>query len=910
MAKSAKRLMIIDISSFIFRAFYAIRPLNAPDGTPVNAVYGVLSMLLKIFQVYKPTHVLLAKETKGGSFRNEVYELYKANRGAPPDELVPQFNLIEELTNKLNLPMAVDDHYEADDIIGSACVQWKKDFDEILIASGDKDLMQFVGENVKMVDTMKDKIYDRDEVYKKMQVYPEQIVDYLSIVGDSSDNIPGMKGIGAKGAAELLSTYQTLENCIKNKDELKGKRLQNAFENHLEDALLSKKLIQIVTDLDLKIKPENTNYKMKSSEDLFHFFEKLGFDSMIKKFKTIKSDEGPEQEEKVSSETSIPEVKEKKSEKKSSLQLINEKKDLAKVHEALDQSSLAGLYPLYTKEEDLFTRRVAFLGITTGKEHFILPFKIPQEKIFGKDELFKILEKTWGDEEKTVIGYDLKSDMTHANTIGLDFKAKYFDLSQADFVADPSRRHDPSNLIETHLKNEWDLEAVKLEKKEELFSASAERYAEVLAPFICALFPLYESLNREMEEKDLAAVYHELDAPLIPVLAKMERQGVDLDLSVFSKLEIELEEKLSSIQDKVSKMGHGDINLNSPKQVGELLFDTLGLPIIKKTKTGPSTDSEVLEELASRGESEIPELLLQFRELGKLQSTYVKAFPALVNSTSKRLHTSFHQNLAQTGRLSSTHPNLQNIPIRTEMGRKIRKGFIAGPGHLLLGADYSQVELRILAHFSNDTIMKKAFKDGIDIHSQTASEVMGVALDKVTSEHRSKAKAVNFGLMYGQSSFGLAKALRISRGEAKEYIDAYFMRFKKVKAYLDSLRELAEEKGYSETLKGRKRYLPDIHSSNRTIKANAQRMAINSPIQGTAADIIKLAMLKIQKNINATGLSAKMILQVHDELIFEFPKKEEAQLRDLVREGMESVAKLSVPLLVEVGVADNWYDLK
>ena len=440
-----------------------------------------------------------------------------------------------------------------------------------------------------------------------------------------------------------------------------------------------------------------------------------------------------------------------------------------------------------------------------------------------------------------------------------------------------------------------------------LDATSAAQYSGLRA---IAVFRLAHDLIVELQEKELEKLFWTLDTPVNEVLAKMEYEGIRLNKEFLKEMEEELEQKLHAIQMKVNAYSEDPINLNSPKQVGELLFTQLSFPIVKKTKTGYSTDSSVLEELASQNINEVPDLILQYRELGKILSTYVKALPELINEESGKIHTNFNQHVAQTGRLSSVNPNLQNIPIRSETGRRVRKAFIAGPGNILLAADYSQVELRLLAHFSKDPTMLKAFQEGKDIHSQTASEISGIPLDQVSSEERGKAKAVNFGLMYGQSSFGLAKALRISRKEAKDYIEKYFERFSKVKGYLDSLKEEAEKTGYSLTLYGRKRYLPDIHSNNRTVKANAERMAINSPIQGTAADIIKSAMINIDNKIKAKDLKSKMLLQVHDELIFEVPEEELGIMKEIVRDGMENVVQLDVPFSVDMGIGVNWFDLK
>lgn len=901
-----KRLIIIDISNFIFRAFFAIRPLTAPDGTPVNAVHGVLSMLLKIFSVYRPTHVFIARDTAGGTFRNELYSEYKANRSEPPEDLVPQFALIKKLIEKMGVPCFEHDDFEADDIIGSACVQWKKDFDEILIASGDKDLMQFVDGPVKMLDTMKDKIYDADAVFQKMGVKPEQIVDYLSIVGDTSDNIPGMRGIGAKGAAKLLEQYGTLEKCIEHKDEMKGKRLINAFENHLDDAILSKKLVQIVTDMDLGHKPTETEYRFYPNDELIGFMEELNFKSFIKKMNDMKINEHRAASNDSNEEVGFVDLSQEIETLKFEHTVVTNDNFEAILEQVKACSALA-LHTEYTSE-DLFERRVLGLCISMDEQKsFYFPFKHGEGANLTKEQLFEVLAVTWANENMEICSEHTKRDLSHAIQIEKAFDAPRFDVTQAHYVIDPNGKHGIGDQSMFY----FDHEIFKLDTKKKILTEfSIEDVAKFAGERACITLKLAAKLKEELERLDVGKVYYELDDLLIPILARMEKEGIYIDVDFFKEMENELAAQLETIQKKVDKHSENPVNLNSPKQVGQLLFEELALPVVKKTKTGFSTDSEVLEDLDSRNVSEVPGLILQYRELGKLQSTYVKALPELVNPYDKRLHTHFNQHVAATGRLSSVNPNLQNIPMRTELGRKIRKGFLPKKGCVLLGADYSQVELRILAHFSDDQTMIKAFNDNIDIHSQTASEVLGVDVDNVSPEERSKAKAVNFGLMYGQSSFGLAKALKISRRDAKDYITRYFERFSKVKSYLDELKEFAEQHGYSQTLFGRKRFLPDIHSKNRTIKANAERVAVNSPIQGTAADIIKMAMIQIQSELDSNNLETRMLLQVHDELIFEVPENEIDQVSSIVRHGMENVVELKVPLAVDMGVGSNWYDLK
>lgn len=890
-----KRLIVVDVSNFIFRAFFAIRPLTSPEGTPVNAVYGVLTMFLKLLSQYRPTHILMARDTSGGSFRNEMYEEYKANRTEPPEDLVPQFSLIKELIQKMELPHFEHENYEADDIIGSAVMQWKDDFDEILIASGDKDLMQFVGGNIKMLDTMKDKIYDEKGVFEKMGVHPEQIVDYLSMVGDSSDNIPGMRGIGAKGAAKLLAEHGTLDKCIEVKDTFKGKKLTTAFSEHLDEGLLSRDLIKIVTDVDLEKKPDDVKISFYPSDELIAFLEGLGFKTIINKLMDLRKAEYDAE-----SGTPIPAGVLSFEHK-----IVNNKKEFDKVLEVIDSVEGLSFHTEYNSG-DIFEREVSSVTISIdGETTYFIPFG--KDRSLKEKELKSLLTTVWGSEELEVVSEHWKRDYFFAREYGVDVKCSPFDVTQVHYILDPGTRHD----IVTLAKGYFDYELAARPKKDlYLEELSLEEQSKFCGERSGIIYKLVDLFKTDLKEKSLSSIYRELDAPMIPILSGMESEGISLDTKQLKVMEKELEETIGNIEAEIFEITGEEINLNSPKQVGELLFNKLELPVIKKTKTGFSTDSSVLETLDGKNISPVPGLILQHRELGKLLSTYVKTLPELVHKRDKRLHTHFNQHVAATGRLSSNNPNLQNIPIRTELGRKIRKAFVPKKGCVLLGADYSQVELRLLAHFSEDPTMLKAFKNGEDIHRQTASEVMGVPLKEVTSEERSKAKAVNFGLMYGQSSFGLAGQLKISRKEAKDYITRYFEKFSSVKGYLDGLKEKAEETGYAITMSGRKRFLPDIKSKNRTVKSMAERVAINSPIQGTAADIIKMAMIEISGKLKKEKLETKMLLQVHDELIFEVPEKEVDKVSKIVKETMENVVSLKVPLTVDMGTGKDWYSLK
>jgi DNA polymerase I len=875
-----KRLIIIDLSNFIFRAFFAIRPLHAPDGTPVNAVYGVLSMLHNMIVKHRPTHILVARDTKEGSFRKDIYPEYKAHRSEPPDELIPQFALVDELIKVFRLPEIKAATYEADDIIGSVALQWKQDFDEILIASGDKDLMQFVDGPIQMLDTMKDKIYSREDVKDKMGVYPEEIVDYLSLVGDTSDNIPGVAGIGPKGAQSMIEQFGNLENILANVKDIKNKRCQTALMGNEDKALLSKRLVEIVTDLKLKFTFDETAYLLKVNQEVEDFLNKLGFRSWLTKLSAYKVEN--------SDSIEAPVRQALKKVQAWTLQDLRKKIDgepfISVSHVCDDELN-----------QNQYWKGVA---VATSKACGYMNLSAQETKNF-----FAVLH----DSKALIICYQSKPILQQAMLANVEPDFLYFDLAQAHFIINPEQRHDLSTMSEEYLgykisppkKGQGDLLAGMDEEDLVIPGERAE-----------AIYQLYPILRAKMKELKIERAYDELDIPLIKVLARMELEGISLNIPFYKELENEFSEQLAHIESEIFKIAGDKLNLRSPKQVGEFLFEKLQLPVIRKTKTGYSTDAEVLNELVSMNVSPVPEMLLRYREIEKLLSTYVKALPVMVDAKTLKIHTHYQPSNAATGRLSSDHPNLQNIPVRTENGRKLRKGFVASKGRMLLAADYSQVELRLLAHFSQDQNMLEAFQHDQDIHRQTAAEVFDIPLDQVTKDQRSGAKAINFGLMYGQTSFGLSQALRISQGEAKKYITSYFRKFHSVKSYLDGLKEKAEATGCAETLFGRKRLLPDIKSTNRQVKAMAERVAINSPIQGTAADIIKLAMINIQRTMEERKMASRMILQVHDELIFEVPPEEMAAMQELVRDKMENAVNLSVPLKVEMGMGENWYDLK
>ena len=818
-------LYLIDISNFIFRAFYAVRSLTAPDKTPVNAVYGVLTMLIKLIEEKRPEYLLIAQDSKEKSFRAELYQDYKANRSAPPEELKPQFAILEEMYDILKIPRLRIPGVEADDILASFAEQFKNKFAKVVIISGDKDLLQLVGGNVSVWDSMKERVYHREEVFEKLGVYPEQVVDYLSIVGDSSDNIPGVKGIGDKGAQKLIAEFGNLTEIYANLAKVKNAKAHKSLTEFKDAAYLSHELVTVKKNLELPFDISKLKYEYNISSDAIEFFRRLGFRSLLSKYETITTITP-------SQPTDILNWEECHSK-------INEN------HFALEMN-LPG--KLLVKTKDFITNP------TFGQ--FLLWLKNMESKgnkvsIFVSDA--KNLIKEWVD--------------YHVPKAIFRF---LFDVPLAQFL----------------------LEEIQ---EAPMFTTNLEQ-----------LFIQGPHLKMRLKEEKLEDIFYHLDLPLNYVLALMEKRGILLDIPFLKEVEDKFVKELAQIESNIKTLSMGmEVNLKSPKQVSELLFEKLQLPVIKMNKTGPSTDSSVLTKLATLNLSPVPASLLKYREIEKLLSTYVTTLPKLIDKDN-RIHTSFRQTVAATGRLSSDSPNLQNIPIKTENGRMIRQAFVALPGHQLLSADYSQIELRILAHFSQDPFMLQAFQDDIDIHTMTAAEVFGVSVEQVTSEQRSRAKAINFGLMYGQTAFGLSETLNISQSEAKTYIKHYFERFSKVKAFLDTLKEKSMATGVAETLMGRKRKIPNINSQNRLEKSFAERVAINSPIQGTAADIIKRSMLVVQDYLESQNLKSRLLLQIHDELVLECPLDEVDEVKTKVVKMMETSVVLSVPLKVDAGVGVNW----
>jgi DNA polymerase-1 len=857
-----KEIYIVDVSSMFFRAFYAIRPLTSSKGIPVNAVYGFISMIVKLFKDKKPDHVVFCYDRKEPSFRKTLYKEYKAHRTEMPDDLQVQMPYLKQVANLFGICDMELNTFEADDLIGTvACIAQKQDYD-VYIVSGDKDFCQLVNKNVFLYDTMKEVIFDAAMVKEKHGVTPEQFIDYLAITGDTSDNIPGVAGIGPKGAQKLIEQFGTLEGIYANLDQISSASIKEKLLNSKENALLSKKLVTIVCDApithnldDFKVKPFKTEELRAFLQDLnFKNFEK----SLLGEGKSSFETQAPQQGRAIVSSVT-GQVFKVQEEKPAAVAPVNNV-ELQKWEEEKIQKRLSA------QEDFIIFSSSSKLGMGFGNDLYLTDMS---------NVKLDLNNLTWS-------GFDLKKIWVQLGITPEKAKIRN-DLLLTTYVLRAADSSDLEKLAEYFLQQQLDFKAIESED---------ERMKSIYALFL-QLIPVVAS---ELEKKDLNVIYEKMEKPLIPVLFEMEKKGIKLDLKFLKKFSEELGEALDLQEKKIHALAGEKFNVGSPKQLGVILFEKMGLEVIKKTKTGYSTDNDVLEKL----DHPIAKEIVEYREIAKLKSTYVDALPELADQKG-RVHSHLNQALTATGRLSSTNPNLQNIPIRTERGQKVRKAFIAEEGKKLLSVDYSQIELRVLAHISDDPGLISAFRDNLDIHSATASEVFGVNLKDVTKEQRRIAKAVNFGIAYGQGTYGLAEALGISRKESAEIIEKYFLKFKGIREYIETTIKKAREQKYVETLFGRRRYLPELENKNVMIQKFGERAAINAPIQGTASDLVKMAMIDLAK-----GLKVDMLLQVHDELIFEGTEKDiNSQVKWIV-DTMENVARLKVPLKVNYAIGDNW----
>lgn len=895
---SQPTLYLIDGSSYIFRAYFAIRHLSTSGGFPTNAIYGFTSMLFKFIKDYDPKYVAMVFDSKTRTFRSDIYPLYKANREKPPDDLIPQFDKIFDVVRAFSIPIVQKDGFEADDLIGTIAKENENKEINIVLVTGDKDFYQLVSPNIKLLDTMKNKVTDIEEVKNRFGVGPGAVIDVLALSGDQVDNIPGVKGIGEKTASKLIVQYSSLEGVYDNIEELKGKQKEN-LENDKDKAFLSKQLVTIKTDVeDIEKDYQNFGFENFNTEELSKLFDVFEF-SNLKKELGVSSSTG---ETITDDESSVIHY--------SNYKLVLKEEELDEVIKRIKKTGELSIDLETTSPLPIFADIVGFSLTPEEDEGYYVPVahdenteQLSIELVI--DRLKPVLE----DNSVKKIGQNIKYEMVVLNKYGVELRGIYFDSMLAAHLLDSSRQSFKldklSQSILGHTMISYD-DVTGKGKARVLFNEvelkTAMRYSCEDAD---VAMKLYHYFTKELKDKDLEYVYREKVIKLIPVLAKMEESGVLIDTELLSSLSKEFEIELADITEKIYAMAGEEFNLNSPLQLRKILFEKLGLEIKKRTKTGePSTDHEVLEDLCKY--HDVPVLLLKYRGLSKLKSTYIDALPKIIYPKTGKIHTSYNPVGTSTGRVSSSDPNLQNIPIKTAEGKRIRKAFIPGPGCSFISADYSQIELRLLAHFSGDKELIDAFANDRDIHSKTASDIFGINENEVTPDMRRLAKNINFGIIYGISPFGLSKQLRTSIGESKKYIDEYFSTYPDVKSYLENSIKESKERGYAITILGRRRPIPELNSSNRMQRGMGERAAINSPIQGSAADIINMAMINIAEKLQDSD--AKMILQVHDELIVESPDKMVKEISLIIKNEMERAYKLRVPLKVDIGTGSNWAD--
>ncbi len=880
-----KKLYLIDVSNMFFRAFYAIRALSTPSGLPTNAIYGFVSMIIKLLKDEKPDYIAFCYDLPSGSFRSDIYPEYKAHRSETPSDLIPQIPYIRKIVNAFGFPAFEKEGFEADDLIGSLSHFARKNNCDVVIVSGDKDFSQLVDDHIKLLDTMKSHLYDSHEIKEKWGVTPEQFIDYLALVGDASDNIPGVDGIGLKGAQKLISEYGSLDGVYKNIENIKGS-LKDKLIAGKENAYTSQKLVTIVTDLDLKIEMKNLERTEINYDELKNLIKELNFKNLESQLF------GPNQHilmthQNGGKDTIIDSSNNNITKNEIDKNIEKENNNTIISDTLISNCEGESIIPVYPTDLQKILSSCKF-------ESGIIPIWI-----FNRDHQFHIfIGEEFSKNENHV--YQLIGAKEDWQNLFSKFKISWFGFDLKKIWR------------ELNLKNPvaaWDSMVAAYLIKSEPVDNFEETITEFLLQDISqitsvhAFFKLQIQLKTKLEQlindNHLNKIFYEIEIPLIGILLEMELNGILIDIAVLKKMSEKLDSEIKSIEKQIYELVGHEFNISSPKQLGSILFEKLQLPTQKKTKTGFSTDNEVLEKLKDLHPCILH--ILNYREMTKLKSTYVDALPALADPKTNRVHTHFNQTLAATGRLSSTHPNLQNIPIRTERGVLIRRAFIAPPKKVLLSLDYSQIELRILAHITKDEGLTKAFIHGQDIHTATAAEVFGVSLSDVNSEMRRAAKAVNFGIAYGQGAFGLAENLGIPRKEAQEIIHKYFEKFSGVKIYMENIVKEAHLNGFVSTFLGRRRVLKDIHAKNQMLKKFAERAAINAPMQGAASDIVKLAMIEVYPI-----KEAKLLLQVHDELVFEVDEAIVNELQKKLTHIMENVVQLSVPLRVNGSIGPNW----
>lgn len=887
-----KTFIIIDGSSLLHRAFYALPLLSTKKGIYTNGVYGFLTMLYKIQEDYKPDYICVAFDKKGPTFRHKEYEQYKGTRQETPSELAQQFPIIREVLDAMNITILEMSEFEADDIAGTLSKMGEEKGLDVILVTGDRDYLQLASDKSKVLITRKGitelEIFDREKIVNEYEIEPKQFIDLKGLMGDKSDNIPGVPGIGEKTGLKLIKEFGNIENIYKNIDRVSGKKLkENLIENE-SIAYISKKLGEIITNVPLDVEINDLAVKEADWDNLKLLFEEMEFKSLLSKIPNEFTEKSVEE-------------------------------NYAYKFKVIDKDEFKNL-----SDEILKSRKFAFKFINDNSNYI-------ESKIIGvgikpksgstyyvdlsnnTEEFITIFKPIFEDKTIEKIGHNIKLDIVQLFRMGIQIENFTFDSMIAGYLINPSQTDYSINQLS------YDYFGIYGISEEELLGKGkgAKTFSEIgleeklkyLTFTLDTVFKLETTMLHTIDEQNMDELFFDVELPLVEVLASMEFYGFEIDEDELIKLGKEYDDEIDSLTNSIFELAGMEFNINSPKQIGEVLFEKLNLPIIKKTKTGYSTDVEVLEKL--KDQHPIVENILRYRQIVKLKSTYIDGLLNLINKNTNRIHSSFNQTIATTGRISSTEPNLQNIPIRTEDGRRIRKAFVAKtPDFRLLDGDYSQIELRVLAHISNDPKMVDAFKNNDDIHQKTASEVFHVPIDEVTSILRSRAKAVNFGIIYGISDYGLSRDINVSRKEAKEFIDKYLDNYKLVKEYMTDIVNKGKEQGYVETLLHRRRFIPELKAKNFNVRSFGERIAMNTPIQGSAADIIKMAMVKVYNELRNRNLKSRLILQVHDELIIEAHIDEIDIVKELMKDIMENSIKLNVPLKVDILMGDSWYDTK
>ena len=886
-----KTVFLVDGQAYIYRAFYAVRELQTSQGVPTNAIFGFTSMLQRLLQEESPEHLAVVFDAKGKNFRHDLYKEYKANRLATPEPLRPQIPRIKDLVRAYRIPVLELTGYEADDIIATLTRRWEKAGAEVVIVSGDKDLMQLVSDHVTMLDTMKGERIGIAEVRTKFGVDPARVVDVQGLMGDSTDNIPGIPGVGEKTAIKLIQEWHDLENLLRHADEIPGK-LGEKIRANVELARVSKTLATLHFDVPVSVEVNTLVKEEPDKEQLKALFKEFEFRRFLAEIESPWDDPTPSKDPAQDGEYSVVRTP-------------------AQLEQVLGAIRKAKTFCLDTETTSLNPLDAELVGISLAIEEgkaWYIPVGHRTEDAspqLALDQVLPAIQSLLEDSSLSLIGQNTKYDAMVLAQYKLWPRHVAGDTMLASYLINPSRRHNLNDLAWEHLQYRMvTYEAVTNNGKKNFADVSVEEATRYSGEDADITLRLAHRLFPQLAEEGMQSLFSEIEVPLALVLGKMELAGIRIDEHLLASLSGEFGERRRQLEAEIYQMAGEAFNIASPKQLQTILFEKLGLPRGKKTSTGSSTDSSVLEALAEK--YPLPAKILDYRGFAKLQSTYVDALPKLIHPKTGRVHTSFNQTVTATGRLSSSNPNLQNIPIRSEEGRRIRQAFIAEPGHVLLSADYSQIELRLLAHLSEDPLLMESFQKEQDVHTRTASELFQVPVAKVSGDQRRQAKTINFGIIYGMGALRLARSLDIPTKTAQEYITQYFARYQRIKGYMDSILVEGRARGFVTTLFGRRRYVPDLQSKNAQLVAAAERATINTPIQGTAADLIKMAMVAIDRRLSGDGLRTRMVLQVHDELLFEVPEKEAKKVEKLVRETMESVMALRVPLRVEVGVGKNW----